>query len=119
MNKPDDITDQACLQMGRSMLAFGLKYAMNLLQAQTEILERELVALTATPANGNGKVRPAMERTMALIEEAKEETLTVRELKGKPSGQRNYWAQFTPEERSKEMRRRQRVAERRRRAAAA
>ncbi len=113
MNKQDEITDEACLQLGRSMLTFGLKYAINLLQTQTEILDRQLAALAPAPVKV--AIRPAMKRTMALVEEAP----TVREAKEKEqlSGQKLYWAQFTPEERKKEQRRRQKVAAKRRAAA--
>jgi hypothetical protein len=126
MIKPDDITDQACLQMGRSMLAFGLKYSMNLLSEQVAVLERQLAALepVPTPTNGNGAIRPAMQRTMALIEEAASEAPpTVRDMRSdknvkKVHGSRmkEYWAQFTPEGRKKEMKRRARLARRRREA---
>ena len=116
----NDITDQECLQMGRSILLLGMKRVISLLQSQADTLELQLTAPPAAPQNGDVPIRPAMQRTMALIEEA--EKPTVREMRKKrrtnTTGMKAYWAQFTPEERSREMERRGRIAKRRRKAAA-
>ena len=108
MNK-NEVTDQECLQMGRSILLLGLKRAMSMLQTQADTLEIQLKDAPAVAQNGHSSLRPAMQRTMALIEEAVAPTPTVRESL-KKSSQKEYWDQFTPAQRSKEMQRRQRVA---------
>lgn len=114
-------TDEECLHMGRSILLHGLKRAMAVLQAQATQLESQL----AVPVNGNGhsQIRPAMQRTMALIDGAEAEVPTVRRLsaavkKEHGTRMRGWWAQFTPEERQLEMQRRANITKRRRKAAA-
>jgi len=105
--------------MGRSILLLGIKRAMAMLQAQADTLENQLaVPAPAVPQNGDGAIRPAMQRTMALIEEAEVPTVSqVRKNKRKSSGIKRYWAQFTSEERTEEMKRRARLTKRRRKAA--
>ena len=115
----NDITDQECLQMGRSILLLGMKRVISLLQSQADTLELQLTAPPAAPQNGDVPIRPAMQRTMALIEEAEKPTVReTRKNKRKGTGVQAYWAQFTPEERSREMERRARIAKRRKKAAA-
>ena len=105
MSKFHEVSDEECLQMGRSVLLIGMKRAIALLQAQSETLEAQL----SMPAvNGNIPIRPAMRRTMALIEKAEIVPDTRRSV-----GSKSYWAKLTPEERSKEMKRRRRVGQRR------
>jgi hypothetical protein len=91
---------------------------MAMLQAQADTLENQLaVPAPAVPQNGDGAIRPAMQRTMALIEEAEVPTVRETRKKRKGSGIKRYWAQFTSEERSEMMKRRARVTRRRRKAA--
>lgn len=110
----NEINDQEALQVGRSILLLGLKRAMAVLQAQADTLETQL-AVPAPTANGHAEIRPAMQRTMALIEEAP--VNEKRKYKKRGSGIQRYWAQFTPEERTREMQRRGRITKRRRKAA--
>ena len=110
----NEVTDDECMQMGRSMLLIGVRRAIALLDAQARSLEAQLqVVPAAVPGNGHAEIRPAMKRTMALIEAGEPDV--VRKKKG--SGSRDYWARLTPAQRSKEMRRRMRVAVRNREAA--
>ena len=115
----NEVSDQECLQMGRSILLLGLKRAMAILQAQTDTLQTQL-SVPAPGQNGNGDVaiRPAMQRTMAMIEEAEiVHPNTRKSKKSNAPGIKAYWAQFSPEERQREMARRARVGRRRRKAA--
>ena len=113
MTNLNEVTDQECLQMGRSILLLGLKRAMLMLQAQADTLDAQLKDPAITQ-NGHSELRPAMQRTMALLGEAENPTSTKMR-----NGQANYWASFTPEERRKEMQRRQRVGLARKKRAAA
>ena len=51
MNK-NEVTDQECLQMGRSILLLGLKRAMSMLQTQADTLEIQLKDAPAVAQNG-------------------------------------------------------------------
>lgn len=102
MKRIDDTKANMYAQMGMAALLPGFQYALELMQRQLDEFRATLAALQngAAPAKrGPGRLRNAP------LPVAGSGQLTAR---GTPL-KKGYWAQFTPEERVAEMRRRREV----------